>query len=893
MRASAGGMVQTFMFICLCGILAAGPGCGPDHDGGGGDVGAAVFTLQWPDGSGTVAKTSSSAAAGGAVDSAAFVQAAVSDRCAELGIVTVEAEVRDASEQLLASDAFDCEAGEGVIENIPVGSQRRFILSGLDGSGRKRYHGEIGGVTITTGLNQVGAIDMELMNTAPAAEIVSPEDGAVFPNGSTVVFSGSGSDAEDGPLSGGALAWTSDTDGAIGTGGTVTTSALTIGTHTITLTATDTDGASSSDSITITIRKALLPDTGQVKSYTETYGEDADYMINPPSYTKLDAKGNPLSLTAGSWAMVKDNLTGLIWEVKTDDGSIQDQTKLYTWPEVKDFIANLNKAEFGGYSDWRLPTVLELSTLVYAGNSELSINTVYFPRTRGCVECPAYWSATEYDQTNAWIVDFGNSDVRYENESNESNTGWVRAVRGVAFETGRFIDNKDGTVTDSRTDLMWQQNTEGSMAWEEAIDYCEGLELAGHSDWRMPNRNELQSIVDYTRYSPAIDESVFPKTQPAYYWTSTTWPGYETYANVIDFITGRVDQTYKPATYTIPYVRAVRGGKHSQVPEASISHPLDQGVYRPDMAIVLSGTGQDVQGESLSGKSLVWTSDVDGVIGTGASISAKLSSGFHTISLTAVDSLGGEAYDAVYIYVSPVTEITEPVTGMEFELVPAGCYQMGCSGLTVDCESDELPVHQVCLNAFWLGKYEVTQEVWLQIRKTMPSVNYYCGGDCPVENVSWSDIQAFIGSMNDVVAYAYMVRLPTEAQWEYAATGAGGADLYAGGSNIDAVAWYSGNSNASIHPVGDKSPNALGLYDMSGNVWEWCYDWYGDYTSDAQVNPQGPSTGVYRVIRGGGFDDAASACRCASRSGQGPAIGDQRLGFRLAIDYNLNYRESY
>jgi hypothetical protein len=169
-----------------------------------------------------------------------------------------------------------------------------------------------------------------------------------------------------------------------------------------------------------------VPDTGQTQSYTATFGEDSDYNINPQSYTKLDAAGNALLDSAPAWAMVKDNVTKLIWEVKTDDGSIHDKDTTYKWDKAQSvFIAALNAENFGGFSDWRLPSRKELAFIVNRGTYLPAINTTYFPNTMSSV----YWSSTASAGVTvfAWCVDFYGGVV---DDYNKSNTYYVRAVRG-------------------------------------------------------------------------------------------------------------------------------------------------------------------------------------------------------------------------------------------------------------------------------------------------------------------------------------------------------------------------------------------------------------------------------------------------------------------------------
>lgn len=201
-----------------------------------------------------------------------------------------------------------------------------------------------------------------------------------------------------------------------------------------------------------------------------------------------------------------------------------------------------------------------------------------------------------------------------------------------------------------------------------------------------------------------------------------------------------------------------------------------------------------------------------------------------------------------------------------------------------DGEEDEKPVHSVTLSEFYIGKNEVTQKQWRDIIGENPSYHKNCD-NCPVEQVSWDDIQDFIQKLNQKTGKRY--RLPTEAEWEYAARGGGKIRgyRYSGSNTIDDVAWYYGNSGQQTHPVGQKQPNELGLYDMTGNVWEWCGDLYGSdyYKNSPSENPKGPSTGSYRVDRGGSWGSDPQGCRVADRDGYGPGDRGNGLGFRLVL----------
>jgi formylglycine-generating enzyme required for sulfatase activity len=215
---------------------------------------------------------------------------------------------------------------------------------------------------------------------------------------------------------------------------------------------------------------------------------------------------------------------------------------------------------------------------------------------------------------------------------------------------------------------------------------------------------------------------------------------------------------------------------------------------------------------------------------------------------------------------------------MEFVLIPAGTFQMGSN----DGEPRERPVHQVTIShPFYLGKYAVTQEQWEVVMGTNPS--YYRGGrNRPVEQVSWEDAQAFIRRLNAKEGGA-LYRLPTEAEWEYACR-AGSTTAYSFGddpSQLDAYGWYWDNSDRMTHPVGQRTPNAWGLYDMHGNVNEWVQDRDGDYSPKPVTDPQGPASGSNRVIRGGGLADGAWSCRSAFRNLFTPNYSGGSLGFRL------------
>jgi formylglycine-generating enzyme required for sulfatase activity len=228
------------------------------------------------------------------------------------------------------------------------------------------------------------------------------------------------------------------------------------------------------------------------------------------------------------------------------------------------------------------------------------------------------------------------------------------------------------------------------------------------------------------------------------------------------------------------------------------------------------------------------------------------------------------------------SRLNDPLAGT-FILVKGGTFTMGCTSEQSDCSSDERPAHQVTLSNYYIGETEVTQAQWRSVMGSNPSRFSGCDA-CPVEQVSWNDVQEFISRLNNLSGGA-RYRLPTEAEWEYAARGGSQSRnyQYAGSNYLDEVAWSNSNSGGKTHAVKGKKSNELGLYDMSGNVREWCSDWYGSYSSGSQTNPVGASSGSSRVDRGGSWGlGAPASCRVADRAGITPGHRGNALGFRLA-----------
>ena len=243
-----------------------------------------------------------------------------------------------------------------------------------------------------------------------------------------------------------------------------------------------------------------------------------------------------------------------------------------------------------------------------------------------------------------------------------------------------------------------------------------------------------------------------------------------------------------------------------------------------------------------------------------------------------------EQYSPQQEYGGGFSNQTITVNGVSFEMVyvEGSTFDMGATTEQgSDAYSGEKPVHSVTLSDYYIGKCEVTQDLWEAVMGSNPS--NFKGAQNPVEQVSWNDCQEFISRLNRLTGRTF--RLPTEAEWEYAARGGNKSRhyKYSGSDNIDDVAWYYNNSGKKTRAVGTKTANELGIYDMSGNVWEWCSDWYGGYSAGAQTNPQGPSSGSFRVLRGGGWSGNAWLCRVSNRFNIDPSSSRSNDGLRLVL----------
>jgi len=280
------------------------------------------------------------------------------------------------------------------------------------------------------------------------------------------------------------------------------------------------------------------------------YGQDGSYSIHPPDLTLMD--------NATADGRVRDNVTGLMWEQKT----LENEPMLHTFDDAVAYCEDLS---LGGYSDWRMPTRKEYSTLLNSGRVSPALDTDYFPYyTTEEQDAFYYWTASAYhdDPQQVWtmLLAFGLIDKKPTTGRHK-----VRCVRGDTEPGASYTDNEDGTVTDNVTGLMWQQKTtdekDVTYTWKDALAYCESLTLAGYADWRMPNTKELERVVDLEAGNPAVDTSYFPNTNNGFYWTSTSCSTcHKMKAFAIDFSDGELyyGNKFRNDVYDRHYVRAVR-----------------------------------------------------------------------------------------------------------------------------------------------------------------------------------------------------------------------------------------------------------------------------------------------------------------------------------------------
>ena len=413
----------------------------------------------------------------------------------------------------------------------------------------------------------------------------------------------------------------------------------------------------------------------------------------------------------------------------------------------------------------------------------------------------------------------------------------------------------------------------GTLSWRQGEGLCDiVVSMAGHRDARrqlevVAGRAQTVQLTPQPIYGSA---SVDSDPMGAEIWIDGKQYGVT--PNVVErLLVGSHTLVLKKSGYAdLQQQFSVEEGKEASL---SVKLPTGRSVQftseKPGMQII-------VDGKKLG------TTPLTAVVGIGHhSVSAMRGGDIIDVRDLGITSAGAPLTMVFRDFVNQ----TFTVNGVQFTMVAVegGTFTMGAtSEQGSDAFDEEKPAHQVTLSDYYIGRTEVTQALWKAVMGSNPS--NHKGDNLPVENVSWYDCQVFIQKLNQLTGKQF--RLPTEAEWEYAARGGRKSRgyKYAGSNNIGSVAWYGGNSGGT-HLVATKQANELGVYDMSGNVWEWCSDWYGYYYywSSSQSDPQGPSSGLFRVNRGGCYN-SAEACRVSVRSGDYRGGRRDNLGLRLSCN---------
>ncbi len=619
-----------------------------------------------------------------------------------------------------------------------------------------------------------------------------------------------------------------------------------------------------------------LPGTGQIISYTNTQGEDADFVNNPPSFTD-NGDGT-----------ITDNVTKLMWQ-KVDGGEM-------TYENAATYCDNL---VLGGYSDWRLPTGIELFSINHFDNINPAMNTMYFTKTTA-----DYWWTSELRADNAadvWVVNAGGGIGAHPKTETVSAGGTkqfhVRAVRTpitTTFTVAHFTDNGDGTVTDNFTGLIWQKSAStNTMTWEDALNFCNTFNLAGKADWRLPNVRELQSLNDVSRVNPSFNNTVFQNLTTGDYWSSTSLYKTPTKAWDINLGYGIVTQHDKTLSEHILLVRGGRDNKDLNFSELIIPgsqfemgdhygfvdphHPSDElplHTVKVDSLIMAKTVTTNLQYLAFLNASL--TDSLIKVVNNVVRLKGDTNAICYTNQIASYYSI---AYDG-HVFSMADYRDNHPMVGVKWYGAALFCNWLSRQNGLQECYNTNTWVCDFAKNGYRLP----TEAEWEMAGRGGhydPYFNYTWGDDGDITKANWpsSGDPYESGSYpltTPVGFYDGSLRMKTDYNWP------GNASSYQTGNGI----------------------NSYGLCDMAGNVWQFINDWYGQtyYQVSPVDNPKGPDAGFvmpdgkpYRGMRGGnwyngdivnGVDDGHSRVSNRNpsyyRGPQDPNHPWYHVGFRVA-----------
>jgi formylglycine-generating enzyme required for sulfatase activity len=833
---------------------------------------------------------------------------------------------------VVQSQTFVCSVGTGTIDGIPVGSYTLQIEGVTNGAvswrGTKANAVIVAGVITNFGTMTMNFVESPIIYTVTAT---AGTNGSITPAGSTTVASGQTKSFTVTPNSGYNIASVTGCGGSL-SGNTYTTGAIT-GDCTVTpnfsltpattYTVTATAGANGS----ITPGGASSVTSGQTKSFTvapnsgytiasvsgcngslsgNTYTTGtitgactvaASFSLTPSSTYSISGivataastgiSGVTLSLTGtGTTTALTDSSGNYSFSGAANGGyTLTPSLTGYSFSPL-DRAITVSGANLPGQNFTGTPPVITVSTAVPSSNG--SIN----PTSRSV----ASGSTTTFTVTpnSGYQI----SSVTGCNGSLSGTTYTTGAITGSCTVTANFTSLVLATLTDPTTGMVLQKVTGGTFTMGDTFGDGFSNELPTHrvtvGDFYIGKYEVTQGEWQAVMGSNPSSFSSCGTNCPV---ETVSWDDVQTFITTLN---QRGGNNYRLPTEAEWEYAARSGGKSEKYSGSSnvnaVAWYLDNsgGTTHPVGQKQANGLGL----YDMNGNVFEWVNDWNGSYSSTAQTNPTgpstgiyrvlrggcLSNAVDGVRASYRDYFGPQNFRNAGIgfrLAAPVPDatITDPTTGMVLQKVTGGTFTMGDT--FGDGFSDELPAHQVTVGNFYIGKYEVTQGEWQAVMGSNPSNFTSCGITCPVENVSWSDIQTFITTLNQMNGKNY--RLPTEAEWEYAARSGGKNEKYSGSSDVNAVAWYNGNSGGTTHPVGQKQANGLGLYDMSGNVNELVGDWYGAYSNSAQTNPTGPSAGSGRVPRGGFWDDNAFHVRASLRGGSlPPDNGGSWVGFRLA-----------